>query len=64
MEGLLDRRLPLIVNPAERCIRSGHSRLVQQCIEKLSAYFEDHNTLWKMIEIQYNYKYEEVEKLD
>ena len=28
MIGLFDRRLPTIVNPVERCIRSSHQRLV------------------------------------
>jgi len=49
--GLFDRRLPAIVNPAERCIRSNHPRLVRKYILKLAAYFEDHNIVRKVTEI-------------
>ena len=31
---------------------------------KLASYFEDHNIAWKVTEIQHNYSYEAVEKLD
>ena len=34
VEGLFDGRLPAIVNPAERCIRSNHLRLVRKYIGK------------------------------
>ena len=37
MIGLFDQRLPAIVNPAERCIRSNHPRLVQKYILKLAS---------------------------
>ena len=64
MIGLFDRRLPAIVNPAERCICSNHPRLVRKYIIKLASYFEDHNIVRKVTEIQHNYSYEAVEKLD
>ena len=64
MIGLFDQRLPSIVNPAERCIRSNHPRLGQKYILKLAEYFEDHNILRKVTEIQHMYSYEAVEKLD
>ena len=65
MIGLFDRRLPAIVNPAERCsIRSNHPRLVKKYVLKLAEYFEDHNIVRKVTEIQHNYSYEAVEKLD
>ena len=64
MIGLFDRRLPAIVNPAERCIRSNHPRLVRKYIIKLASYFEDHNIVRKVTEIQHNYSYEAVEQLD
>ena len=64
VEGLFDGRLPAIVNPAERCIRSNHPRLVRKYIEKLSAYFEDHGIVKKAQTVQREYNYKEVEKLD
>ena len=64
MIGLFDRRLLVIVNPAEKCIWSSHPRLVRKYIEKLSDYFKDHNIVRKVTEIQHTYNYEEVEKLD
>ena len=64
MVGLFDRRLPAIVNPAERCIRSSHPRLVRKYILKLASYFEDHNIVRKVTEVQHDYSYEAVEKLD
>ena len=64
MIGLFDRRLFTIVNPVERCIRSTHPRLVQKYILKLASYFDDHNIVRKVTEIQHNYSYEVVEKLD
>ena len=62
--GLFDQRLPAIVNPAERCIRNNHPQLIRKYIIKLASYFEDHNIVRKVPEIQHNYSYEEVEKLD
>ena len=64
MVGLFDKRLPAIVNPAERCICSNHPRLVRKYIIKLASYFEEHNIVRKVTEIQHNYSYEGVEKLD
>ena len=64
MIGLFDRRLPAIVNPVERCIRSNHPRLVRKQILKLASYLEEHNNERKVTEIQHNYSYEAVEKLD
>ena len=64
MEGLFDRRLPTIINPAERYIRSSHLRLVRKYIEKLSAYFKDHEIVKKAQKVQQDYTYEEVKKLD
>ena len=64
MVGLFDQRLPAIVNLAKSCIRSNHPRLVQIYILKLAAYFEDHNIMRKVTEIQHEYSYEAVEKLD
>ena len=48
MIGLFDQRLPTIVNPAERCIHSSHSRLVRKYILKLASYFEDYNIVRKV----------------
>ena len=64
MIDLFERRLPAIVNPAERCIRSNHPRLVRKYILKLESYFDNHNIVQKVTEIQHNYSYEAVEKLD
>ena len=64
MIGLIDQRLPAIVNPAERCIRSNHPQLVRKYIIKLASYFEDHNIVRKVTEIQHSYSYEAVEQLD
>ena len=64
MIGLFDRRLQPIVNPAERCIHSNHPRPVRKYIMKLVSHFEDHNIVRKVTEIQHNYSYEAVEKLD
>ena len=64
MEGLFDGRLPAIVNPAERCIRSTHPWLICKYIKKLSAYFEDHEIVKKAQKVRQDYNYEEVEKLD
>ena len=64
MGGLFDWRLSAIVNPIERCIRSNHPRLVQKYTLKLAAYFKDHNIVRKVKEIQHEYSYEAVEKLD
>ena len=64
MVRLFDRRLSAIVNPAERCIRSNHPKLVREYILKLVSYFEDHNIVRKVTEIQHKYSYEAVEKLD
>ena len=64
MVGLFDWRLPAIVNPAEQYIRSNHPRLVRKYVLKLAAYFDDHNIVRKVIEIQHEYSYEAVEKLD
>ena len=64
MTGLFDQRLPVIVNPAERCIQSNHPKLVRKHILKLASYFEDHNIIGKATEIQHNYSYKAVEKLD
>ena len=64
MVGLFDLKLPAIVNPAERCICSNHPRLVRKYILKLAAYFEDHNIVRKVKEIQHEYSYEAVKKLD
>ena len=64
MVGLFDRKLPAIVNSAERCIRSNHPRLVRKYILKLASYFDDHNIVRDVIEIQHDYSYEAVEKLD
>ena len=64
MVGLFDWRLLAIVNPAERCIHSNHPRLVQKYVLKLAAYFEDHNIVQKVTEIQHEYSYKAVEKLD
>ena len=64
MVGLFDWRLSLIVNPADRCIRSNHTRLVRKYLLKLSAYFNDHNIVRKVTEIQHEYSYKAVEKLD
>ena len=61
---LFDWRPTTIVNPAERCIRSNHSRLVRKYILKLASYFEDHNIVRKVKEVQHDYSYEAVEKLD
>ena len=47
MEGLFDRCLPPIVNPAEPCIQSSHPYLVRKYIEKLSDYFENHGIVKK-----------------
>ena len=64
MIGLFDRRLPAIVNPAERCIRSNHPRLVRKYLLKLAKYLKEHNIERKITEIQHDYSYEAVEKLD
>ena len=64
MIGLFDRILPTIVNPTERCIQSNHLRLVRKYILKLASYLEGHNIERKVTEIQHNYSYEAVEKLD
>ena len=62
--GLFDQRLPVIVNPAGRCICSNHPQLVRKYILKLAANFEDHDIVRKVKEIQHTYNYEAVEKLD
>ena len=64
MVGLFDQRLPAIVNPAEQCIHSNHPQLVRKYVLKLAEYFEDHNIVRKVTEIQHNYSYEAVEILD
>ena len=64
MIGLFDQRLPAIINPVERCIRSNHLRLVRKYILKLASYLEEHNIERKVTEIQHNYRYAAVEKLD
>lgn len=64
MQGLFDRRLPPIINPIERCIRSSHPCLVRNYTERLSDYFEDHSIIEKMKKAQHYYKLEKVEKLD
>ena len=64
MDGLFDWQLPPIVDPVERYIHSSHPWLVRKYIEKLSPYFEDHNIIQKLTEVQHHYKYEDVEKLD
>ena len=64
MIGLFDRRLPAIVNLAKWCIRNNHLRLVRKYILKLAAYFDDHNIVRKVTEIQHEYSYKAVEKLD
>ena len=61
---LFDQRLPAIVNPAERCICSNHPRLVRKYVLKLALYFNDHNIVQKVTEIQHKYSYKAVEKLD
>ena len=45
-------------------LRFQHPRLVRKYILKLASYFEDHNIVRKVTEIQHNYSYEVVEKLD
>lgn len=64
MIGLFDQQLPAIVNPVERFIWSSYPRLVRKYIQKLSEYFEDHDIVWKITEIQHVYNYKEVEKQD
>ena len=64
MVGLFDCWLPVILNPAEMCIRSSHPWLLLKYILKLAEYFEDHNIVQKVTEIQHAYNYKEVEKLD
>ena len=64
MIGLFDRQLPVIVNPVEKCIRSNHPRLLQKYILNLASYLEEHHIERKITEIQHNYSYEAVEKLD
>ena len=64
MVRLVNRWLPTIVSLVEKCIWSSHPRLVRKYIEELSAYFEGHNIVQKVTEIQHEYNYEEVEKLD
>ena len=64
MIGLVDRILPAIVNPAERFIRSNHLRLVRKYLLKLASYLKDHNIERKIIEIQHDYSYATVKKLD
>ena len=57
-------RLPTIINPAERCIRSNHPRIVRKYVLKLALYFEYHNIVREVKEAQHDYSYEAVEKLD
>ena len=64
MVGIFDQRSPAIVNPVEHCIHSNHPRLVWKYISKLRSYFEEHKSVRKVTEIQHDYRYESLEKLD
>ena len=64
MQDLFDRRLPAIVSPAKRCIRSSHPRLVKRYIGKLHKYFVDHNIVQKGKEAKHYYDADKIEKQD